>query len=85
MYVPIALRLVMIKGDWFSRYYYYFAVPAYVAVALLQMTSSNWDGVLAGIYLLFTIVIALLWDYLVFLKEGLRTLKSFQLISDLFI
>ena len=35
VYVPFALRLIMIKGDWFSTRYYYFAVPAYAAVALL--------------------------------------------------
>jgi hypothetical protein len=36
VYVPIALRLVMVPGDWLSRYYVYFAVPAYVSVVLLQ-------------------------------------------------
>jgi hypothetical protein len=58
VYVPIALRLVMVPGDWLSRYYVYFAVPAYVSVVLLQLMPSKWDGLLAGIYLIFTVIIA---------------------------
>lgn len=78
VYVPITLRLVMVKGDWFSRNYMYFAVPAYIAVALLQMTSSKWDGLLAGVYLLFTGVIA---SYGVsrFFKRGFTKFEEFAI------
>lgn len=60
IYVPLALQLIMKKEDWFTRFYPYISTPAYLAVALLQLTSQTaWDGLLAAIYLLFTFFIAL--------------------------
>ena len=78
VYVPIALRLVMVPGDWFLRYYYYFAIPAYVSVGLLQMTTSKWDGLLAGVYLLFTVVIAC-YGLARFLTRGFTRLEEFAI------
>ncbi len=78
VYVPIALRFVFIKGDWFSKNYFYFAMPAYVAVALLQITSSKWNSMLAGVYLLFTIVIAV-YGISRFLKRGFTHLEAFSI------
>ena len=78
VYVPIALRLVMVQGDWLSRYYYYFAVPAYVSVGLLQMTTSKWDGLLAGVYLLFTVMIAC-YGLSRFLTRGFTRLEEFAI------
>ena len=78
VYVPIILKLVMVKGDWFSRYYMYFAVPAYIAVALLQITSSKWDVLLAAVYLLFTCVIAT-YGFSRFLKRGFTKFEEFAI------
>lgn len=78
VYVPIILRGVMVKGDWLSRYYMHFAVPAYIVVALLQMTSSKWDGLLAGVYLLFTSVIAT-YGLLRFFKRGFTKFEEFAI------
>ena len=78
VYVPIALRLVMVQGDWLSKYYYYFALPAYVSVVLLQMASSNWDGLLAGIYLLFTVIIAF-YGVSRFFTRGFTNIEEFAI------
>ena len=78
VYVPIALRIVINKGDWFSKTYMYFAVPAYLAVALLQMTSSKWDSALAGVYLIFTIFIAV-YGLSRFIKRGFTHLEEFAI------
>ncbi|GKV55873.1 membrane protein [Sporosarcina sp. NCCP-2222] len=57
VYVPIMLKLVM-KDDGFAHIYLYFAIPAYVSVAFLQITHVSWAIVPAGIYLLYTLAIA---------------------------
>jgi len=71
------------KDDWFSKRYYYFAIPAYLAVALLQVTpDSKWDGLLAALYLMFTIIIALygLWR---FFNRGFTNLEEFAIDAGL--
>ena len=42
VYVPIALRFVLQRGDWLSKYYFYFAIPAYVSIAIIQLFSPEW-------------------------------------------
>lgn len=79
VYVPFALRLIMGKDDWFAKRYYYFAIPAYLAVALLQVTpDSKWDGLLAALYLMFTIGIAIygLWR---FFNRGFTHFEEFAI------
>ena len=44
IYVPIALRLIVVKKDWFAKRYNYFAIPAYLAIVLLQITSCGKMG-----------------------------------------
>lgn len=79
VYMPIGLRLIGSKDDWFTKRYAYFAVPAYTAVALLQIIpTSKWDGLLAGIYLAFTLVIAL-YGFLRFLNRGFTNLEEFAI------
>ncbi|WP_249336657.1 YndJ family protein [Sporosarcina sp. Marseille-Q4063] len=78
VYVPIALRLVMVPGDWLSRYYYFFAIPAYVSVVLLQITVSNWDGLLAGVYLIFTVTIAF-YGLSRFFTRGFTNIEEFAI------
>ena len=68
----------MVPGDWLSRYYYHFAVPAYISVGLLQMTTSKWDGYLAGVYLLFTVMIAC-YGLSRFLTRGFTRMEEFAI------
>ena len=44
-YVPIALRFVLRRGDWLFKYYFYFAIPAYVSVAIIQLFSPEWAAI----------------------------------------
>lgn len=58
-YVPLTLRMIMKRKDWFSRCYPYFVIPASFSVILLHITNpSGWGYLFAAIYLLFTCVIA---------------------------
>lgn len=59
VYVPLILQMIVEKKDWFSRYYSYFSIPATISVILLQLVNApGWDYFLAGIYLLFTFIVA---------------------------
>ncbi|WP_168193837.1 YndJ family protein [Lysinibacillus sp. SGAir0095] len=59
VYVPLTLKMIVRKNDWFERYYSYFSMPAYISVILLHLTNvSVWDYLLAAIYLLFTCIVA---------------------------
>jgi len=79
VYVPIALRLIWIKDDWFARRYHFFAIPAYTAVTLLQIIpASKWDIPLATIYLLFTLVIAL-YGLSRFFNRGFSNIEEFSI------
>ncbi|MEK5068935.1 YndJ family protein [Sporosarcina sp. FSL K6-1508] len=83
VYVPIAIRFVMEKENWFSQHYYYFAIPAYLAVALLHIVpGSKWDGLLAAIYLAFTFVIAL-YGLTRFFNRGFTNLEEFAIDAGL--
>jgi hypothetical protein len=83
VYVPFALRFIMTKEEWFSKHYYYFAVPAYIAVALLQVTpGSKWDGLLAAVYLVYTVVIAL-YGLSRFCSRGFTNLEEFAIDAGL--
>ena len=83
VYVPFALRLIMTKNDWFSKHYYFFAIPAYLAVALLQITpDSKWNGLLAAVYLVFTISIAL-YGLSRFIKRGFTHSEEFAIDAGL--
>lgn len=78
VYVPIALKMVMNRTDWFSKYYYYFAIPANISIALLQTTTTNLSIVLAIIYLAFTVCIAF-FGLSRFLKRGFRNIEEFAI------
>ncbi|MFJ7936211.1 YndJ family protein [Sporosarcina sp. NPDC096371] len=79
VYMPIALRLIWVKDDWFAKRYTYFAIPAYLAVAWLQiMPASKWDVLFAAVYLLFTFVIAL-YGLSRFLGRGFTNLEEFSI------
>lgn len=74
VFVPIMLQVVLTKEN---RLYYYFAIPVFVSVALLQMTSeTNYDWLLAGIYLLFTFIIAI-YGFNRFLHRGFTHFEEF--------
>ncbi|WP_062109296.1 YndJ family protein [Bacillus niameyensis] len=79
VFIPIVLQLVQNKGDWFYKNYFLFAIPAYIAVAILQWTDRTaFDGGLAAIYLLFTLVVSL-YGVARFLRRGFRALEEFTI------
>lgn len=79
VYVPLTLKLVMIKGDWFSKFYPYISIPAYLSIALIQLiTNTEWDVLFAAIYLLFTFVIAL-YGLGRFLMSGFTHIEEFSI------
>lgn len=82
IYVPITLRLIMNENNWFSKNYLLFAIPTYIAVAFLQILPSKWDGLFAGIYLIFTMIIAL-YGLTRFLKRGFTNFEEFAIDSGL--
>lgn len=83
VYIPIALRLIWIKGDSFAKRYWIFAIPAYAAVALLQIApASKWNILLATVYLLFTIVIAL-YGLSRFFNRGFSKIEEFSIDAGL--
>ncbi|MCM3742579.1 YndJ family protein [Sporosarcina luteola] len=77
-YVPIALRFVMNRGDWFSKRYYYFALPAYVSIACIQILKPDWSAIPAFIYLAFTVCIAIYGLYR-FSHRGFTNLEEFSI------
>ncbi|MGG0667336.1 YndJ family protein [Sporosarcina koreensis] len=78
VYVPVALRFVMNRGDWFSKRYYYFALPAYVSIAIIQVFSPEWSVIPAIIYLAFTVFIAL-YGLSRFLRRGFTNIEEFSI------
>ena len=78
VYVPVALRFVMNRGDWFSKRYYYFALPAYVSIAIIQVFSPEWSVIPAMIYLAFTVIIAL-YGLSRFLRRGFTNIEEFSI------
>ncbi|MBO0992103.1 YndJ family protein [Bacillus sp. SD088] len=79
VYIPIVLQLVSKQQDWLNRLYYYFSIPAYGAVAFLQWTDqTSWDGWVAAIYFLFTIMVAI-YGVSRFLQRGFVHLEEFSI------
>lgn len=79
VYVPLTLQMIMNKDDWFSRNYPYFSFPAYLAVILLHIThQTGWDFLLAGVYLVFTCIVAV-YGISRFLKRGFTQFEEFSI------
>lgn len=79
VFVPLTLHLVMENESWFRRFYPYIAYPAFLAIVLLQVTGqTKWDGWLAGMYLLFTMVVSL-YGFNRFLQRGFAHLEEFSI------
>ena len=78
VYIPVLLRLVCTERDWFWNYYPYVAIPTYAAVILGQVVTTEWDGWIASVYLLFTIYIAL-YGVTRFLRRGFTNLEEFAI------
>ncbi|MFS0691042.1 YndJ family protein [Sporosarcina sp. 179-K 8C2 HS] len=78
VYVPIALRFVLKRGEWFSKLYYYISIPAYVSVAIIQLFSPDWSAIPAIIYLAFTVFIAL-YGLSRFLRRGFTSIEEFSI------
>lgn len=59
VYVPLSLKMIGERNDWFSRYYPLIVLPPVFAVILLHLINqSDWDFFLSAIYLLFTFIVA---------------------------
>lgn len=82
LYIPVILRLIVERNDWFSKKYYLFAIPAYFSVAVLQIFPSKWDLLFAAIYLLFTFIIAF-YGFSRFLNRGFTNFEEFSIDSGL--
>lgn len=79
VYVPIVLRFIVTKKDWLTKCFPFIAIPAYLAVALLQIIpTSKWTILLATLYLLFTIVIAL-YGLSRFFNRGFTNIEEFSI------
>ncbi len=77
-YVPIALRFVLRRGDWLFKYYFYFAIPAYVSIAIIQLFSPEWSLYPAFIYFAFTVCIAL-YGMSRFFRRGFTNIEEFSI------
>lgn len=76
VFVPVTLQLILNKE---KRYYYYFAIPAFLSVFILQVTPQNkLDLVFAAIYLLFTFIVAL-FGFGRFIRRGFAHLEEFAI------
>ncbi|WP_313893023.1 YndJ family protein [Psychrobacillus sp.] len=76
VFVPLTFQLI-----WKQEYklYYYFAIPAFAAVFILQTTVPvGWNILFAIIYLLFTLVVAL-YGFGRFIRRGFANLEEFSI------
>ena len=79
-FIPVLLRLVIVGKNWFTNYYYYFAIPAYLAVAIIQIFPSQYDGLFASIYLVFTMSVAI-YGVDRFFQRGFTHFEEFAIDS----
>lgn len=79
VYVPLVLRQVIQKEDWFYKTYKWIAPFGYGSVLLLHMLGPSPAGpILAGIYLLFTVFVAS-YGATRFLKRGFVRFEEFSI------
>ncbi|WP_433957923.1 YndJ family protein [Cytobacillus horneckiae] len=79
LYIPILLLYIKKKEDWFSKYFPLFIIPALVSVLLLYFTQSQeMNIILAGIYLLYTMIVAF-YGVTRFLKRGFIHFEEFMI------
>ncbi|WP_034301229.1 YndJ family protein [Bacillus cihuensis] len=79
VYVPLTLKLILTKGDWFSKFYPFISIPAYLSIVLIQLTTNTeWDVLLAAVYLLFTFVVAL-YGLSRFFMSGFTHIEEFSI------
>lgn len=76
VFVPLTFQLIWKKE---TRLYYYFAIPAFAAVSILQLVAPSGSDILfAAVYLLFTLVIAL-YGFGRFIRRGFTNLEEFSI------
>ena len=76
LFVPLTLKLIWKKDP---KLYYYFAIPAFASVIILQTTTStSWDILFASLYLLFTFIIAM-YGFQRFIRRGFAHLEEFSI------
>lgn len=79
VYVPLVLMLVMQKEDWFYKTYKWIAPFGYGSILLLHILGpSPADPILAGVYLLFAVIVAS-YGFTRFLKRGFVHFEEFSI------
>lgn len=79
IYIPTALHFIFKDEAWFRKWYFFFAIPVYISIALLQITDQTpLDWLLATIYLLFTFCVAI-YGVVRFLRIGFTQLEEFSI------
>ncbi len=79
LYIPIVLNFVMRKGDWLRKYYFWIAIPAYLAIVVLHVSNETQiDRLLAAVYFIFTIIIAC-YGVSRFLQRGFSHVEEFAI------
>ncbi|WP_224654584.1 YndJ family transporter, partial [Escherichia coli] len=69
---------IMKRGDWFSKYYFHVAIPAYASVAIILIFSPEWAALPELIYFAFTTIIAL-YGLSRFLRRGFTNIEEFSI------
>ena len=76
LFVPITLQLIL-KIE--NRLYYYVAIPAFISIFILQITTeTKLDLLFAALYLLFTFVVAL-YGFSRFIRRGFAHIEEFAI------
>ncbi|MFD2625077.1 YndJ family protein [Salibacterium salarium] len=85
LYVPFMLHVIMKKDKgWVATYLPSLSVPAFLAVLFLHITDQTaWDTLLATLYFMFTILIAL-YGIIRFLKRGFVNFEEFVIDAGFF-
>lgn len=78
VYVPVLFREIVAKSSVFRRLFPWVAIPAYVAVGVMAIFPSKWDGVLSVVYLLLTLFIAS-YGLVRFIHRGFTHMEEFAI------
>lgn len=78
VYVPVMFNRVVDEVSLFKRLFPFVAIPAYVAIGIIAIFPSKWDGLLALIYVLFTLFIAS-YGVVRFVHRGFTHMEEFTI------
>lgn len=78
VYVPVLFREIVVKSSVFARLFPWVAIPAFMAVSVMVVFPSGWDGLLSLVYLLFTLFVAL-YGVERFIHRGFTHIEEFTI------